>query len=98
MILTTPTPNGYTFNLRDQMIAVGTYGNGQFTLLESDDTVTTYENGMQALGYLRTKHTPEFYKTPVRKGLLPEGKSKVNNLEKYAKNKILEGVNPLAVE
>lgn len=98
MILTTPTPNGYTFNLRGEMIAVGTYGNGQFTLLEVDDTVTTYDNGMQALGYLRSKHTPEFYKQPVKKGLIPEPTTKINKLEKYAKNKLLDGVHPLALE
>lgn len=98
MILTSPTPNGYTFNLHGEMIAVGTYGNGMFTLLESDDTVTTFENGMQALGHLRTKHTPEFYAAPVRKGLMPEAGAKINKLEKYAKNKLLEGVHPLAME
>jgi hypothetical protein len=66
MITSTPTPDGYIFNLRGNHIAVGVYGNGDFTLIESDNTTTAHRSGMMALAYLRQKHTPEFYSMPVK--------------------------------
>lgn len=102
MILTTTTANGYTFDLRGEMIAVGTYSNDGFILLETDNTCTSHTNGMQALGYLRGKYTPEYYKMPVKPQNVIHPRTteeqKRIDMSRFSGHNALKGVHPLALE
>lgn len=61
-------PNGYRFELNQQVIAEGEYTGGKFILLDDDD-VTEHDNGMLALSFLNRKYNPDYYNQPVRQEL-----------------------------
>lgn len=101
MITSTPTPDGYIFNLRDETIGVGSYaGDDGFILLEKDDTTSKHRNGMLALVHLRQKYTPEFYLQPVKRDVfMPVDKqNERSKLSKYVEHASLKGVHPLVME
>jgi len=100
MILTSPTPDGYIFNFRGEVIGIGTYTEEDFFLLETDNTTSTHSNGMAALGYMRMKYTPEYYKVPVKSynNIQPRISETKHDLTKFKQHQALVGVFPLAKE
>lgn len=95
LIIATPTNDGYHYSLNDEIVAIGSYIDGMFSLIETDDSISVHENGMLALIHLRKKHTPGFYSKPV-KHTIPVTQSPINTLNKYRKCDTLRGVYPTA--
>ena len=100
MILTSPIPDGYIFNQCGEVIGVGTYTEEDFFLLETDNTTSTHSNGMAALGYMRMKYTPEYYKVPLKSYNIiePRVSETRHDLSKFKHHQSLVGVHPLAKE
>ena len=97
MMTVSHTPDGFIYNLKGEVIGIGTYTGTEFILLESDNTTSTHYNGMTAMSYLRNKYTPEYYTMPLKKSniVIPR---ETNKLSKYKAHPALEGVHPLAME
>ena len=89
MITTSPTDDGYIFYNKGAVVAIGNYGGGEFTLLETDNSTTTHPNGMVAMSLLRSKYTPDFYLQPVS----PKHDIVFTNIKKYSKHPALININ-----
>ena len=88
MITTSPTDDGYIFYNKGAVMGIGNYGGGKFTLLETDDSISTHPNGMVALSLLRHKYTPDFYLQPVS----PKHDIVTTDIKKYSKHPALVNI------
>ena len=98
MISTAPTTDGYIFYHSGEVIAVGNYTGGNFTLLETDNTTTNHPNGMIAMSYCRKKYTPEYYNIPVKNPIPERVADARQRLEQYKKHFALQDVHPVVTE
>lgn len=100
MITSKPIDNGYEFYNKGQLIAIGGYTTLGFELCELSNNISVHANGMLGLSYLRSKYTPEFYKTPVSpRHVIPTVPLRASKrLDNFMGHPALKGVWPLATE
>lgn len=93
MITHKTTDDGYEFYLNGKLIAVGTYNRDGFELCDSENFITSHNNGMVAYRFLREKFLGIKFE-PVETVTTYLQSKPINQI--FVKHPALAGVNPIA--